>query len=449
MKRVSIVLICVFSVLPAFSEQVSFDEFLNQTIEKSYQLHSSQLNAQISKTGIKSARSDYFPTLGAFATTERYNDMTSGNSQVTAVGSDVFLNKSYFQDVAGLGLSYNLFDFGVRRRKLDISKLDKTEKDLILKKDLRDLKLDAVDLYAQALLIYKELCVKKDTLALQNELFTINSRLKTAGEISEVDVTDQEIRVSELQTEIDELKNNLAKKMAEVTYYTQKDYNIEDLELKDLPDDAGGFITCKEGEPIKLAVQLNTQLPPESLEYKIYDLEIAKKQKEYEAQKKVNYPKLRFDTRYSLYGSNGNNLMTSVGDMSPRGVNIRVSTSFTLFDGMKNRAQIEKVKLDLEKLKVEKEKTIAELTRKYMQIQHDSKNSLIQLENNTKTLVLVNKNLDMLGRLNVNGVVDRSSYLRRKLALLDKKLDLEQNQVKNVAAQYKLKVLNSEEKADL
>ena len=120
MKRVSIFLICVFGVLPAFSEQVNFDDFLNQAIEKSYQLHSSQLNAQISKVGIKSARSDYFPTIAAFATSERYNDMTDGNSQVTAVGNDVFLNRSYYQGVAGTGLSYNLFDFGIRRKRLDM-----------------------------------------------------------------------------------------------------------------------------------------------------------------------------------------------------------------------------------------------------------------------------------------------------------------------------------------
>lgn len=449
MKKVVITLLFIFSALPVFAEQVSFDSFLGEAIQKSYQLHSSQLNAEISKTGIKSARSDYFPTISTFATSERYNDLTGGNSQVTAVGSDVLLNRSYFQDVAGAGLSYNLFDFGIRRKKLDISKLDKTQKEMLYRKDLRDLKIDAVDLYAQALALYKELNIKKDVLTVQNELHDINERLKIVGEISEIDVIDEEIKVSELQAEIDELKNNLSKKMTEVSFYTQKTYDINNLELQDLPQSMGGFVSYTEGQPIKLAVQKNTGLPPESLEYKIYDLEIEKKQKEYEAQKKVNYPKLRFDTRYSLYGSDANNLFNSFGDMSQRGMNFRISTSFVLFDGMKNRAQIEKLRLEVDKLKVEKEREIAELTKKYTQIQQDSENALIQTENNFRTLELVNKNLAMIERLNVNGVSDKSSCLKRKMVLLDKKLTLEQNQIKNLTAQYKLRVLNNEEKADL
>lgn len=436
-------------MLSVNAEQVSFDGFLNEAIEKSYQLKSSQIDKDISKTGIKSARSDYFPTLNAFATTERYNDFTGGNSQVTAVGSDVLLNKSYFQDMTGLGVSYNLFDFGVRKRKLDISKLDKTQKDILYKKNLRDLKLDTIDVYSQALSLYKELSIKKDMLSVQSELHSINKRLRTAGEASEIDVIDEEIQVSEKQTEIDELKNNLAKKMTEVTFYTQKSYDINDLEIQDLPADTGGFITHKEGEPINLAVEKNEGLPSSAFEYQIYDLEIQKKQKEYEAQKKANYPKLRFDTRYSLYGSDPNSLMDSLGNLSQRGVNIRVSTYFALFDGMKNRAQIEKLKLGIEQLKVEKERTIAELTKKYTQIEQDSKNSLIQLENTSRTLALVNQNLEMLNRLNVVGEADKATYLKRRMALLDKKLSLEQTQIKNLVAQYKLRVFNSEDKADL
>lgn len=433
----------------AYAEQLNFDDFLNEAVQKSYQLHSSQLNTEISKTGIKNARSDYFPTLGAFATSERYNDMSNQGSQVTAVGNDVLLNRSYYQNMAGAGISYNLFDFGIRRKKLDMSKLDKTQKEMVYKKDLRDLKLDAIDLYAQALSMYKELNTKKDIYCVENELHEINKKLKTAGEISEVDVLDEEIKVAELKTQIDELKSNLAKKMIEVSFYTQKPYNVDELVLNDLPEDFGGFVSYQEGSPINLSVQKNAYPPSDSFEYQIYDIEIEKKIKEYEAQKKANYPKLRFDTRYSLYGSDGGSLLTSYGDISPRGVSVRVSTSFTLFDGMKNRSQIEKLKLEVEKIKVEKEKAIADLTKKYAQIEQDSKNSLIQLENNSKTLELVNKNLEMLERLNTNGVAGRSAYLQRRMALLDKKLNLEQNRIRDLVAQYKLRVFNNEEKADL
>lgn len=443
-KVIAVFLLAISNILPGLCEQISFDSFLLEAEKNSFQLQTDKLNMDYAKAGTKGARSDYFPTVGIFATAERYNDLTDGDSQLTAVGSDIFLNRSYYQNVAGAGLSYNLFDFGIRRNKLNISKLDETQRKNVHDRDLRNLKIDIADLYAQALLFYKEFCTKRDILAIQNELYEINSKLKVAGEISEVNVTDEAIKVSELQTDIDELRNNLGKKLSEFSYYTKKTYDIDELELKDFPYDSDGFVSVSNGV-LNLRIEENVILPENSLEYKIYNIEIEKKQKEYEAQKRANYPKLRFDTRYSFYGSDKNNLFTSIGDLSQRGLNLRLSTSFLLFDGMKNRAQIEKLKIDIEKLKVEKEKSIAELVKKYSQIQQDSANSIIQFRNNTKTLTLVNKNLDALERLNANGVVGRSDYLKRKMALLEKKLVLEQNQVRSFQAQYKLKVLNNED----
>lgn len=101
--------------------------------------------------------------------------------------------------------------------------------------------------------------------------------------------------------------------------------------------------------------------------------------------------------------------------------------------------------MEVEKLKIQKEKEIAEQKKKYEQIELDSKNALIQTENNTKTLALVNKNLKMLEKLNTNGVVDKSKCIRKRLDLLDKKLNLEENQIKIFVAQYKLQVLKDDE----
>lgn len=443
-KVIAVFLLAISNILPGLCEQISFDSFLLEAEKNSFQLQTDKLNMDYAKAGIKGARGEYFPTLGVFATAERYNDLTDGNSQLTAVGNDVFLNRSYFQNMAGAGVSYNLFDFGIRSKKLSISKLDKIQKEIMYTRNLRDLRLDVVELYSQALLYYKELCIKRDILATQNELYEINRKLKVVGEISEVNVTDEEIKVSELQTEIDELKNSLGKKISEFSYYTKKTYDTDELELKDFSDESEEFIPVAD-QVVSLRVEENVILPEQSLEFKIYNLEIEKKQKEYEAQKRVNYPKLRFDTRYTFYGSDDNNLFTSINDLGQRGFNLRLSTSFLLFDGMKNRAQIEKLKIDIEKLRVEKEKALAEFVKKYSKIQQDYDNSIVQLKNSTRTLNLVNKNLNALERLNINGEVGKSEYLKRRMALLEKKLVLEQNQIKNFEAQYKLRVLSSED----
>ena len=122
------------------------------------------------------------------------------------------------------------------------------------------------------------------------QLININKRLRTAGELSEVDLVDSEIIASETKSDLDEVNNNLAKKLTEISYYTNENYNIKDIELNDFPKDVSRVITDTE-EPVKLSATFTEYIPEESVEAKVYDLEIFKKQKEYEIQKKQISPK--------------------------------------------------------------------------------------------------------------------------------------------------------------
>ncbi|RAI12612.1 MAG: hypothetical protein DKM23_03660 [Candidatus Melainabacteria bacterium] len=137
-----------------------------------------------------------------------------------------------------------------------------------------------------------------------------------------------------------------------------------------------------------------------------------------------------------------------MGDISQRSLSFRLSTSFVLFDGFKNINTVAKSKMEVEKLKVEKEEQLAELRKKYEQVQLDSKNALIQSKNNEKTLALVDKNLQMLENLNANGIIEKSACIKKQLELLDKKMKLEQTQINIFVTQYKLQVL-SDEKVEL
>ena len=277
MKRIIIILL-LLSGIQVRAESLSFDDFLSTALNNSYKLKVSKIDTMISKRGIKEARAGYLPTISAFATTERYNDLTNGRAQLTAVGNEIFLNRSYYQDMAAIGLSYNLFDFGVRKRQLEISKADDRQKEILLQKDTKDLKLDVVELYAKTLSLYKQAKIKQEVLLLQKELLDIDQRLSRAGKISEVDVVEAEIKVTEIKSELDELKNNLAKNLTEVSFYTNQDYNINNIELKDFPNNPQDTPISADNI-IKLSAKVNNLIPEESYEIKAYDLEIYKKQK--------------------------------------------------------------------------------------------------------------------------------------------------------------------------
>lgn len=215
---------------------------------------------------------------------------------------------------------------------------------------------------------------------------------------------------------------------------------MNNLVLRDFPENVDSAVVSD--GLIKLSAEMLEFVSEESIEAKAADLEILKKKKEYEIQKKANYPKIRFDTRYNFYGSDPSNFFNGVGDISQRSLTIRLSASMVLFDGFKNTSTISKKKLEMEKAKVDKERQLVELKKKYEQIQLDSQNALVQAENNASTLALVNKNLENLRRLNTNGIIARSECIKKQIELLKKKQELEQNQIKIFVAQYKLRILN-------
>ena len=250
---------CLLASTSASAETLTFDSFLETVLQNSYKLKTSKIEKQSTEYGIKEARAGYFPTLSGYATTERYNDLSDGTRQITAVGNEILLNRDYYQDVAAVGLNYNLFDFGIRKRSLEIARADDKQKEALLLKDTRDLKLDVVDLYGETLALYKALGVKRQILELQNELLTINSRLRNAGELSEIEVTNSEIDISETKSDIAELENNLSKRLTEFSYYTNKSYGVDDVEIKDfeegLEDNKSTVGVLPVGEVKKLSVK--------------------------------------------------------------------------------------------------------------------------------------------------------------------------------------------------
>ena len=449
--------------MPSFAETLTFDSFLSEALQNSYILKASKIDKKSTEYGIKEAWSGYFPVVSGYATTERYNDLSDGTRQITAVGNEILLNNDYYQDAAAIGLNYSIYDFGIRKRNLEIAKTDNKQKETLLLKDIRDLKLDIIVLYGETLSLYKVLGVKKQILGLQNELLTINSRLRNAGELSEIEVTNSEIDVSETKSDIEELKNSLSKSLTEFSYYTNKNYDVDDVKIEDFPEYSNDSIIpvnaieskAKQSiQPAKLSIEKSTHTKNDtdnninidlknSLEATTYDLEISKKQNEYEIQKRANLPKISFDARYNLYGSDSSKYFNSFSDIEQRSVSFRVSTSFTLFDGMKNINTVQKRKMEVEKLKVQKEQELAELKKKYTQIKLDAENSVLQSEHNKRTLELVNKNLKNLERLNTNGIIAKTECNKKKIELLDKKQRLEEKKNKNHVNRYKLETLTA------
>lgn len=103
--------------------KIDFESIWDKAKEHSYDLKIADFNILISKQDIRGARSEYFPKLIASAGTEytkNYRD--NRDTTVMSIGESFINPYTRYQSIMGITLTYNLFDFGVRKGNLDIAK---------------------------------------------------------------------------------------------------------------------------------------------------------------------------------------------------------------------------------------------------------------------------------------------------------------------------------------
>jgi len=177
-KRLVIFLfLLVLSVINAEAQTIDWETTRNKILENAYDVQLSQLDIDISKSKIMNARSEYFPKLGVYAYNEYNKSLGNDYNQTTYIGNEIIYGDNIYQNAVSLGLSYNLWDFGIKGDHLKIAKNENISKCAAYYKALRDLELNAVELYAKALTEYKEILVKTQILEIQKELYSIKTRL--------------------------------------------------------------------------------------------------------------------------------------------------------------------------------------------------------------------------------------------------------------------------------
>jgi hypothetical protein len=68
-------------------------------------------------------------------------DLSDGQQQVNSIGNTVFVQNTMFQSSFMFIASYNLFDFGVTRKKVFITEKDIDERKAVYNQSTRDIKI--------------------------------------------------------------------------------------------------------------------------------------------------------------------------------------------------------------------------------------------------------------------------------------------------------------------
>lgn len=410
--------------------KIEFDKVCAKAIEHSYDLKIADFNILISKQDIRGARSEYFPKLMLSAGTEYTKNFRDNRDTTVMSIGEAFINPyTRYQSIMGITLNYNLFDFGVRKGNLDIAKEDVSIKELEQAQKLQDLKLNLIDTYSKIVIAKKQIDINNEILKLQKENLNNKQRLFDAGEISKTELNDANVKVQNIEKRIYELCSILSESLNWLAFYTGDEYDINCLKASDIKK--SDFDTTSFCDYTKTII------------WRIKEKELKKKEFEIKVAKRQNYPKVNTYGRYYVYGSNHSSYNDSLGDIRPSNFTVGASVSMLAFDGMKNRANIQKKTLEYKQLQVERDKSIAEFAMKiagmrsnllYLEKQLETNNNII------KELTDKQKSTHRLVAKKLATPIDENDVT---IELLEQQIEQVKNSLTSVAISKGLEVLTT------
>lgn len=415
---------------PVLVNNISFDKVLEVAREHSYDLKMADFNILISKQEVRGARSEYFPKLIANAGTE-YTKNFRENKEATVMSiADSFINPyTRFQSVIGINLTYNLFDFGIRRGRLNIAKEDVTLKELEEEKQWQDLKLNLVDTYCKLLVIKKQIDIYSQMLPIAEKNLKYKERLFKAKEISKMELNTQAVDLDTIKNRLSELNSMYAENLEWLSFYTGESYDKDKLQIADFKHSTFDVNAFKDYT--------------KSITWLIYEQQIKKKELELSVVKKTNYPKINAYSRYYFYGSDKNNFGSSLGDFGPSNFSVGASMNMMLFDGMKNRANIQKTYLELQKLNVERDKAIAQFMSRLAVMRTNLIYLNEQVANNEDIVAQLTDKEKSFHRLVSKRLSSPIEENDAKIEKLKQQIELEKNKTTSAAITKGIEILTS------
>lgn len=394
--------------------KISFDDVLKKAKEHSHELKIANFETLMAKTDIMNARSEYFPKLFFNVGTEytkNYKDYKQ--SIVTSVG-DAFINPyTRYQSVLGITLSYNVFDFGVRKGRLDLAKETVTSSSLQEQRSLQELHLNLVDNYSKILMTKKQLDLYKKINELDAENFELTQRLFKAKQIPKTDLNDRTVKVAKSQNHITELAQILDETLLWLGFYTGEEYDSEHIAVKDFPR--------PDIDPADSQDYTKTAI------YRYWESEIKKKQLELKIAKRQNLPKVQAYGRWYMYGSDYSSYPDAWDDFSPSNLSVGASATMPIFDGLQNYSEIKKATLALQQTVVKRDKDVAEWMTRLASLKSNYFYLTNQVEQNEKiTKELQDKNTSKTRLLNQK-LISKIEANDAKIELLEEEIEKVKN----------------------
>ena len=407
--------------------EINFDDVLKKAKSHSYDLKIADFDILISKTSVTNARSEYFPKLNIGVGTEYTKSFRDDGLSTVSIG-DSFINPyTRFQSIIGLTLNYNLFDFGVRRGYLDIAKEDIILKSLIEAEQEQELTLNLIDSYSKILITKKQIQLYQEMLKIQKQNLDMSNRLFEAKEISKTELNDRVVGVVETEKNIEDLKKIMSESLTWLEFYTGEKYDLENLVISEM-----NIPKVNIDETVDYT---------KTITWKIYEKELKKKELELKVARRNYLPKVNAYGRYYIYGSDATSYGDSLGDIKPSTFTVGGSVNMALFDGLKNRSNVQKASFELRQMQVKRDKAIAQWLARLATL----RSNFIYMSNEIECSERIIKELkdkdSSLLRLVSKKVISPIEQNDSKIKLIEQQIEYVNNKATNVAIMQGIAVL--------
>ena len=434
--RVLFVLLFLLFQLPTIclgietKDTITFDEILKLAKTQSYDIQIADFDVYIAKQGVRTARSEYFPKINAMAGTEytkNFNDIL--NSTVSVIG-DAFINPyTRFQSLMGITLSYNVFDFGVRKNKMDYAKEDILLKELLEKEQFQELELTIIDTYSKLYILKKQIEINEEILALARRNLEYKTRLFEAKEISKPDLNDQEVEVQKYERRISELKALAQESLNWLNFYTKQEYQLDNIKIKEFKK--------TDFDPLEFNDYTK------SLTWLIQEKEIKKKELALNVAKRTNLPKVNAYSRYYLYGSDHSSYNRTLDDFGPSNYSVGATILVPLFDGFKNSAEIQTANLELQQQLIKRDKAIAHFMTRLATMRSNLVYLDKQMETDTKLFNELDDKQKSIKKLVDKRISTPIELNDAQIKLYEQQIELEKNHTTIIAITKAIQALTT------
>lgn len=375
-------------------------------------------------------RSEYYPRINLYAGSEYTHNMREGRmGAVTTVG-EMFINPyTRYQTLLGITMSYNVYDFGVRRGRMEMAKRSEEIGEIAEREGLRAVYVKVIEKYSGIVLLKREIEIKEGIVEQIERKLAMKRRLNGAGEISSIEIKEDEIELAGERKELLEMEERMEGECEELSYYIGERYEVGRLSDEEMRAEREKEIEVGEEDYERSEVN------------QIYGKEIARKEAEIAVLRRSRYPKLVAYGRYYMYGSDRNNYGGSLGDIGLSNYTIGGSLSMPIFDGMRNREEIRKAEMEKRRLEIEREKAVEEYRRRVEGLVRELRYERERIAQSEEQMKRIEERKRMKERLREKSEIDGIAIVEEEIARLERARELIREEVSEYAIRKTLEIM--------